>query len=126
MIHVEGKTPTQRLDIRSHGIDLVHITGIATPADFYDARSEKDTRGFPGDPIYWESVVVKCEFKSKELAGLTLHPVDLGHDAPRSQRGRPLLAEPSQGLKALQRLQRLSKPYGTEIQVDKGVGYVKL
>ncbi|MCH7653789.1 MAG: CapA family protein, partial [Chloroflexi bacterium] len=77
------------------------------------------------DPGYWGCVVVKCEFKSKELAGLTLHPIVLGHDAPRAQRGRPMAAGPDDGRKALERLQRLSKPYGTEIQVDKGVGYVK-
>ena len=109
----------------SYNFDQVKLAPDSTPADFYDARSENDTRGFPSDPIYWESFVVKCEFKSKELAGLALHPIVLGHDAPRAQRGRPMAAGPEDGRKALERLQRLSKPYGTEIQVDKGVGYVK-
>ena len=53
-----------------------------TPADFYDRRSENDARGFPGDPIYWHSVVARCEYRAHKLRRVTLHPIDLGHDKP--------------------------------------------
>ncbi len=109
----------------SHNYDTVGLAQDATPADFYDARSEHDKRGFPADPLYWESVVARCEFKSGELNRLTLHPIDLGYGKRRSQRGRPILADSKSGRRSIERIKRLSKPLGTEIRIEKGVGVVK-
>ena len=97
----------------------------ATPADFYDKRSEKDTRGFPGDAVYWQSVVAECRFESRKLDQITLHPIDMGHDRPRSQRGRPVLAEGRVMRVALDRIRRLSKRFGVEVKIKDGVGVVR-
>ena len=110
----------------SYNYDLLKLGHDSTPADFYDARSEKDARGFPSESTYWESFVVRCEYKSGELRGLRLLPVDLGHGRPRSQRGRPVLAGPEVGEKVLQRIQCLSEPFGTAIEIEDGVGVVRL
>ena len=110
----------------SYNYESVKLGAEATPADFYDARSDHDKRGFPGDAVYWESVVARCEFKRESLHSLTLHPIDLGHDKRRSQRGRPLLAGASASRRALERIKRLSKPLGTEVRIEKGVGKVRL
>ena len=96
----------------------------ATPADFYDRRSDGDTRGFPGDPIYWRGVVVKCEFRSKELERITVHAIDMGHDRPRSQRGRPVLADGRTRRDSLDRIKRLSKKFGVDVRISDGVGVV--
>ena len=96
-----------------------------TPADFYDKRGENDTRGFPGDPMYWHSVVAECRFEARKLERITLHPIDMGHGKPRSQRGRPLLAEGGVMLVALDRIRRLSKPFGVEVKIENGVGVVR-
>lgn len=104
--------------------DSVNLDHGSTPADFYDARSEKDTRGFPSESAYWESVVVQCEFKKKSLSRVTLHPIDLGHGRPRSQRGRPVMADSRLARKSLDRMRRLSKPFGTEIKVSNSVGVI--
>lgn len=97
-----------------------------TPADFYDRRSENDSRGFPGDPIYWHSVVASCEFRAGELSKIALHPIDMGHGKPRSQRGRPLIADARAGREALDRIRRLSKPFGVEVETENGVGIVRI
>lgn len=110
----------------SYNYDLMKLDAGATPADFYDARSELDSRGFPGDSIYWESVVVKCQFVKRRMSQITLHPIDLGYGKPRGQRGRPMLAGSDTSKKILERMQRLSKPFGTSIKAEKGVGIVKL
>ena len=110
----------------SFNYDLLKLDAGATPADFYDARSELDSRGFPGDSIYWESVVIRCEFRKRNVHRISLHPIDLGHGRPRGQRGRPMLAGPDTAEKVLTRMQRLSKPFGTAIKVEKGVGLVQL
>ncbi len=97
----------------------------STPADFYDRRSENDTRGFPGDAAYWQSVIAECRFESRKLDRITLHPIDMGHGKPRSQRGRPVLAEGRVMRTALDRIKRLSKPFGVDVKIKNGVGIVK-
>ena len=105
--------------------ESVGLDPDATPADFYDRRSDDDTRGFPGDPIYWNSIVAKCEFRSKKLDRITLHAIDMGYRKPRSQRGRPVLAGGSVRRKALDRIKRLSKEFGVDVRIDDGVGVVR-
>jgi len=90
--------------------------------DYQAARSNHDARGFPADALYWESVVAHCEFRRESLHSLTLHPIDLGHSAKRSQRGRPLFAGSDVSRRALERIKRLSRPLGTDIRIDRGVG----
>ena len=110
----------------SYNYDTVKLDAGATPADFYDARTDHDKRGFPADALYWESVVAHCDFKRESLNGITLHPIDLGHAQKRSQRGRPLLATSDVSRRTLERMKRLSKPLGTDIRIERGVGKVRL
>ena len=110
----------------SYNYETVHLDAEATPADFYDARSDHDKRGFPADALYWESVVARCEFKRESLSGITLHPIDLGHAQKRSQRGRPILANSGVSRRALDRVKRLSRPLGTDIRIERGIGKVRL
>lgn len=103
-----------------------NLDAKATPADFLDARTDKDTKGHPGEPLYWENIVARCRFREKKLAEVRLYPIDQGHGRPRAQRGRPLLADREVGDRILQRLQRLSLPYGTEISNKDGVGTIEM
>ncbi len=98
----------------------------ATPADFLDARTEKDTKGHPGDPLYWENIVALCLFRERRLGEIRLYPIDQGHGRPRAQRGRPLLADRDAGERVLQRVQHLSRLYSTEVSIRNGVGFVSL
>lgn len=97
----------------------------ATPADFYDKRSENDSRGFPGDSVYWQSVVAECRFEDRKLDQITLHPIDMGHGKPRSQRGRPVIAKGPVMRVALDRTRRLSKRFGTKVEIKNGVGVIR-
>ena len=110
----------------AHNYDMQKLDLYATPADFYDARTANDTRGFPADPVYWESVVAECEYTSGVLSGLKLYPIDLGFGRPRSQRGRPLLAEGEVAQRMLERMQRMSEPFGTVMAIEEGVGVVRI
>ena len=87
----------------------------ATPADFYGARTDNDKKGHPASPKYWQGAVAVCQFKSRKLAEIRLHPVDLGHGRSRAQRGRPVLADGDITTQIFERLRRLSSAYGTEI-----------
>jgi poly-gamma-glutamate capsule biosynthesis protein CapA/YwtB (metallophosphatase superfamily) len=95
-------------------------------ADFNDARYSDDTEGFPAIPEIWEAVVAVPLFRNRELAELALYPISLGYGEPRQVRGRPVMAESELGEKIIGDLQRLSEPFGTTIQMRRGVGYVQL
>ena len=109
----------------SQNYDLLKLDHYATPADFCDARYAGDTHGFPSDPAYWESVVAQLEYKGGQLTQVRLHPIDLGYGRPRSQRGRPLLADGSLREKILERMIQLSEPFGTAVKVEDGVGVIR-
>ncbi len=105
--------------------EAVGLGPDSTPADFYDRRSENDKRGFPKDAAYWNSVVARCEFRKGDLNRITLHPIDMGHGKPRSQRGRPVLAEGKTMRVALDRVARLSKPFGVTVKIGDGIGVIR-
>jgi poly-gamma-glutamate synthesis protein (capsule biosynthesis protein) len=90
--------------------DLGHEAG---PADFLDARTGNDSRGFPASREYWESVVADVEFRGGALAAVRLVPIDLGFGRRRAERGRPVLASGDAARNAIGRMADLSARYGT-------------
>lgn len=102
----------------------------ASPSELFDARvfdEDGDRIGFLGDSAFWESVVPVCAFDDDgDVTGIELHPLDLGYEEPRANRGIPRIAEGETATAILDDLRELSAPYGTDITVDDGVGYVDL
>ncbi|MFH1122022.1 MAG: CapA family protein [Pseudomonadota bacterium] len=103
--------------------DLDHM---ATPADFVAARYKNDTVGHPADPRQWQQVCAACRYQGGILDEIALYPLDLGYGKPRSQRGRPLLADDELGEKIIARVGGISKRLGTEVVYAKGHGLVSL
>ncbi|MEM9208270.1 MAG: CapA family protein, partial [Pseudomonadota bacterium] len=95
-------------------------------ADFNDRRYENETKGFPAVAEVWEAVIAVPKFRNRELVEVALYPIDLAFGEPVQVRGRPLLANDELGEKILDYLQERSEPYGTRIDIRRGVGYVEL
>lgn len=96
-------------------------------SEIYDRRFRVDeegnpTTGFPTGSQWYESVVAVSTFEGDELVELRLYPIELGWKAPRSQRGTPRLAPEPLGRKIIEHLGELSRPFGTEIRYEGGVG----
>ncbi len=109
--------------------DLYERAGLdntATPADFYDYRSQNDTRGFPADAMFWESVVAVIHLNRNGPGEVRLHPIELGFRKPRSNRGRPVLASEDAGRRILKTLRELSEPYGTQVRLVNEIGVIDL
>ena len=102
--------------------EVFALGDTALAADLYDARFNKGTTGFPSNAEYYESVVAVPTFKGTQLIDLKLYPIELGHTAPRSQRGTPRLADEATGRKIIDRLAKMSAPLGTTIAYENGVG----
>jgi poly-gamma-glutamate synthesis protein (capsule biosynthesis protein) len=93
----------------------------ATDAEF-DAMWNKLV--FTGDEWY-QSIVTTTRFEKGRLAEVRLHPVDLNYGARGADRGVPRPAAPDVARTILERLQRLSKPFGTPITIEQGVGVIR-
>jgi poly-gamma-glutamate synthesis protein (capsule biosynthesis protein) len=108
------------------------LTADATPADVYDARykgGKPDERGykwFTYDPLYWEAVVARFTLGDNRASDFELYPIMLGMDQPRSQRGRPVLANGKHAKTILTRLQKLSAPFKTRIRIEGSIGKIRI
>ena len=104
--------------VPAHAYERFGLDASATPADFYDRRSRNETQAHPTLPDYWESIVPVCVFREGDLIEVELHPIDLGFGRPRSQRGRPVLADADLGATIVDRFERLSN-FGVSGWVDR-------
>lgn len=100
-----------------YGLDHTH-----TLADALDVRSDNNTKGLGTNPYVWESVIPLWSMENGELTDLTLYPIELGYELPRYRRGWPVL---SKNRKILERLNKLSLPFGTDIEIDGYVGKIR-
>jgi poly-gamma-glutamate capsule biosynthesis protein CapA/YwtB (metallophosphatase superfamily) len=114
------------LRLPSGNYEAYDLDQNAHVADFNDARYDEDTKGFPAVAEIWESVIAVPTFNNRRLTELKLYPISLGFGQPRQVRGRPLFADEELGQKIIDDLRRLSQPYGTEIDMRRGIGYVRL
>ena len=106
--------------------DEFHLPLTATPADYYDARSANDTRGFPADKEYWQSVVAEAVFNEKrELQQIVLSPITLGFGESRTHRGRPMPASRAMAATIIDRVAKLSKLMGTTVTFEDGKGVIE-
>jgi poly-gamma-glutamate capsule biosynthesis protein CapA/YwtB (metallophosphatase superfamily) len=88
-----------------------------TPADLFDTRRSGGRQTREDDP-HAQSAVATVTLSRKGLCELNLYPIEFGQGLPRSQSGRPILAEGNTARLALERLQRLSEPFGTKLETD--------
>ncbi len=99
-----------------------NLPPTALSSDLYDARFKGGTSGFPSSPVWYESVVAVPAFQGTQVTEIKLHPIELGHKAPRSQRGTPRMADEATGKTILERIAKLSSELGTTIAIENGVG----
>jgi hypothetical protein len=96
--------------------ERVTDTDVATQANF---------PYFAGDTVY-ESILAVARFRAGRLSELRLYPIDLGYGRAPTQSGTPRLAEPDKSRRILERLQKISAPYGTRIKIEGNAGVVRL
>jgi poly-gamma-glutamate synthesis protein (capsule biosynthesis protein) len=98
------------------------LDDAAQPADYLDARYDKDRRSFPADREYWDSVAVVTKWDRGTFVEAQLHPITLGFQTSRAERGRPKLASGADAARILEMMTTRSKAYGAVVTVRNGVG----
>lgn len=80
-------------------------------------------------PEWYDSVVATMEFRGGKVAELRLYPLTLGRDGEgrsRADQGLPRLATGARANEILESLRRQSAAYGTRIDIEKGVGVIRI
>lgn len=95
-----------------------------TPTDGFEQRSHHWTTGQGANILNYISVLPSIRIEDGKVQSVKLYPITLGFDKQISRKGRPQLANEVEGEKILKRLQTLSDPYKTEIEIIKGLGTV--
>lgn len=119
------------------GIEIYHGKPIFYSLGNFIAHFTLDTSPSPADGgetasilrerRFWETFVPRVTFAAGgETAAIDLYPITLGFDGPVCDRGNPRLARGGEARAILHRLVELSRPYGTEIELDGEIGRVRL
>ena len=98
----------------------------ATTPEMWDHMTRSGEQGFIADHLYWESFLPLCTFEDGALIELELHPLTLGYGTDLPERGIPRLAEGRLADEILNWTAELSGAFGTEIDIDEGVGHIRL
>ena len=75
---------------------------------------------------FWQSFVPRITYEGGKVVEIEIHPVSLGFGQPLYERGSPLLARGEEAKEILEHIAALSKPYGTAMTIEDGVGRVVL
>jgi len=88
---------------------------------------DHETQGFWQLKPNLEALLVTSHFEGGKLAEVKIYPVDLGQTPrPGSQVGIPRKPTPEVAKKILDELLEYSKPFGTKISIENGVGVIHL
>jgi poly-gamma-glutamate synthesis protein (capsule biosynthesis protein) len=77
------------------------------------------------EPINYESAIALSRFDKGQLQEVRIYPIWARQDGPLSRRGLPMTAPPQIAQRILQRLQKLSEPFGTRIAIEGDIGVIR-
>jgi hypothetical protein len=75
-------------------------------------------------PINYESAIAVTKYDKGKLIEVRVYPIESREAGPVSQRGIPRMAPPDVAQKILHRLQTLSEPLGTKIEIEGNCGVI--
>jgi poly-gamma-glutamate synthesis protein (capsule biosynthesis protein) len=73
-----------------------------------------------------DGLMAEVKYDKGELREIILHPISLGLGLPKSQMGMPRLPSPQDAQRILQRVKKLSEPFGTKISIENNLGIIRV
>ena len=83
---------------------------------------ENGTAGYPVKESIWRAVLASWVMQDGVLKEVRLFPIGLGMHEPRTRRGTPVPGTED----TLHALAELCRPFGTELQIEKGIARIRL
>jgi poly-gamma-glutamate capsule biosynthesis protein CapA/YwtB (metallophosphatase superfamily) len=90
----------------------------------YELAAELASHLFFNNNIWFESVIAVSRFENGRLSEIRLYPIDLRRLLRAPDGGIPQLAPPTEAHAILERLQHLSAPYHTVIEIVDNIGVI--
>lgn len=116
--HIETQDQLPREVFEYHGIDDDTRPSQVIGGSLASEKAE--------NPSYWRTILPTCRFtEDGDVETIELLPCSLGYDQSRARRGTPMRATADQSRRILDDLQKLSSLYGTDIEIDDGVGVIR-
>ncbi len=103
---------------------LAAAFGDPSKATDADLTALLNAAGF-NDDLVFQTIVAVSRFAGGRLSEVRLYPVDLGYGLKLTRSGVPRRASPAIARTILERLQRISRPYGTTIGIEDDVGLIR-
>ena len=73
-----------------------------------------------------DGLMAEVKYDKGELQTVILHPISLGMGLPKSQMGMPRVPTPQDAQRILQRVKKLSEPFGTKIEIENNLGIIRV
>lgn len=77
-------------------------------------------------PENFEAILPSSRYEGGKLDQVLVYPVDLGLDRPSSEMGTPRRPTPEKAQEILEHMVEYSKPFGTQISIENGVGVIRV
>jgi poly-gamma-glutamate synthesis protein (capsule biosynthesis protein) len=100
----------------------------ANPSEGPLTDTESSWRPQRYHPDNLEVLMVTARYEGGKLVEVRLYPGDLGLEVtrPHSRLGLPMTPAPEMAQKILEKVQRISKPFGTTISIENNVGVIRV
>lgn len=112
----ETSHPVPAEDFATYGLDAATLDPAAFSKKIFYSEQKR----------FWQSFVPRITYEGGKVAEIEIHPVSLGFGRPLYERGTPALARGEEAREILEAFAAASKPYGTSIAIEDGVGRVVL
>ncbi len=89
-----------------------------------DLTNVLNARAFANE-LTFQTIIAESTFSKGMIREIVLHPVDLGYGRKLTESGTPRMAAPDQAMTILKRLQNISEPYGTTIEIENNLGVIR-
>ena len=91
------------------------------------SQANLERPGGLSQPDNMEALLAISRFEGGKLVEVRIHPTDVGKGyRPVSRIGIPLTPTPEVAREILEKVQRLSKPFGTNMTIENGVGVIRV
>lgn len=103
-------------DFAAYGIDAAALDpSLFSKKIFYSEQKR-----------FWRAFVPRITYEEGRVVDLEIHPLTLGFGRPLYERGTPRLARGDEAREILEVFAAASKPYGTAMRIEDGVGRIEL
>jgi poly-gamma-glutamate synthesis protein (capsule biosynthesis protein) len=98
----------------------------ATDADLAIVLNSLDWGSPTEDNLAFQSVIALNKYEGGQVREIRLYPVDLGYGLKFTESGIPRVPAPEMAQRILKRLQKMSEPYGTKIDIEENIGIIRV